>query len=476
MAKKDLNVIVKNITKQIESNSGLRDELNTFKHEYSVDSAELYLESKYQLGELIKLVGNPSITEVKRRTTVLKTAVEEYVIGLYDAFKAYKGSAKITFRRGSSRTAFTILVTGGTTTKGNRTDVFGVINNKRTSKLLPQLRTKILEEVFSSYEDETVDKALFGTKAIDERSGKEIRSGGLFQLGHEKQGSISVRRKAEILKSLSTKQGAREILSGTSLSKEVQASVVLSVNTYAKGEAGPLLKEFTTILKVNEESARRNQADSSKEKKFLNDLKNEVKNYLLKQTDLFSARSSSSAEDILISRIEEPLIRMGAKVKGSKRVKSSKTISDTAKIYGKVASSSSKESMKGAVIQPQADQTKDIASTRTRTESSRNWSSLIPIINMKLPEKVASNMRSPKLNFRTGKLANSSEVVSIETTREGYPSFVFNYERDPYDVFDRVKGRAPWNTPERDPRSLVDTSLREILRELAVERFYTRRA
>lgn len=476
MAKKDLNVIVKNITKQIESNSGLRNELNTFKHEYSVSSAELFLEAKYQLGDLIKTIGSPSVTEVKRRLTVLKTLVDEYVAGLYDAFKAYKGSAKIVFRRGSDRNSFIILVTGGLTAKGNKTDVFGVINNKRTSKLLPQLRANILEQVFISYKEENLDRALYGAKTVDEATGRETRSGGLFQLGHEKQGSISVRRKAEILRSLSTKQGAREILSGTSLSKEIQASIVLSVNTYAKGEAGALLKEFTSILKVNEESARRNQSDSSKEKRFLNNLKNEVRHYLLNELDLFNAKSSSSAADIFISRVEEPLVKMGAKVSRKKKVKSSKTSSDSGKVYGRVTSSSSKESMKGSPIQLPMDQTKDISSSRTRSEASRNWSSLLPIINIKLPEKVANNMRSPRLNFRTGKLASSAEVVAIETTRQGYPSFVFDYERDPYDVFDRIKGRSPWNTPERDPRNLVDVSLREILRELAVERFYTRRA
>ena len=84
-------------------------------------------------------------------------------------------------------------------------------------------------------------------------------------------------------------------------------------------------------------------------------------------------------------------------------------------------------------------------------------------------------MRYPGLVNKTGKFATSAEVVSVETTREGFPSFVFNYERDPYDVFDRTKGRPPWNTPERDPRTLVDKSVREVLKEMAIGRFYTRR-
>lgn len=105
----------------------------------------------------------------------------------------------------------------------------------------------------------------------------------------------------------------------------------------------------------------------------------------------------------------------------------------------------------------------------------QNWSSLLPLINSRLTAKVIANMRYPGLVNKTGKFATSAEVVSVETTREGFPSFVFNYERDPYDVFDRTKGRSPWNTPERDPRTLVDKSVREVLKEMAIGRFYTRR-
>jgi len=98
------------------------------------------------------------------------------------------------------------------------------------------------------------------------------------------------------------------------------------------------------------------------------------------------------------------------------------------------------------------------------------------MLNAKLPPRVMGNMRSPALVNRTGTFANSTKVVNVEQTREGFPTFVFDYERDPYDVFDRTKGKSPWNTPERDPRALVDRSLREIVREMAIGRFYTRRA
>jgi len=105
-----------------------------------------------------------------------------------------------------------------------------------------------------------------------------------------------------------------------------------------------------------------------------------------------------------------------------------------------------------------------------------NWSSLKNIINNRLPKQVANNMGEPGLVYRTGRFADSTKVVNIETTKEGYPSIVFDYQRNPYDVFDRTLGKSPWNTPARDPRALVDKSVREIVQEMAIGRFYTRRA
>ena len=36
-------------------------------------------------------------------------------------------------------------------------------------------------------------------------------------------------------------------------------------------------------------------------------------------------------------------------------------------------------------------------------------------------------------------------------------------------------GKAPWASPQRDPRRLIDQSIREVAAGLALGRFYTRR-
>lgn len=466
MSKANLSTIVNNITKQIEANSTLRESLNSYKHEFNVDINSLNKEALYQLEELIDTVGDPSSAEINRRKKVLNTLVTNYTNNLYEAYKKYRGEATITFVRGSSNSSFTIRVTGGKKASGKGLiDVFTSINNVRTRKLLPDLRDSILLDIFLAENTEELDRALYGNKYTN-KFGKEVRGGGLFQLGHEKQGSVSVRRKAEILSSLSKVGGASEVLKGIKVSKEERASLKLEVSTYAKAEAGKLLKEFTSTLKLNEESAKRNQGDASRERAFLNALSREVSNHLLNKTNLFTTKTSSSSLDVVTSRLTEAARISGAKVKKTTKASSSRT-SAKAGIKGSTSSSSGTERFSKIKAKPVSME---------ETPQRINWASLIGIINQKLPQQVASNMDSPALVYRTGRFANSTKVVNVETTKEGYPSIVFDYQRDPYDVFDRSKGTAPWNTPARDPRALVEKSVREIVREMAIGRFYTRRA
>jgi hypothetical protein len=465
MSKANLSTIVKNITKQIEANNTLRDTLNTYRHEFSVDVNTIKEEALYQLNALIETVNNPTPGEITRRKKVLFSLLDNYVEDLYLSYSKYKGEANLSFTKGSTKTNFTVVASGGAKKSGKgKINVFESINQVRARKL-PNLREKIHLDLFLADDSDKLDKALFGTKYTN-KYGNEVRSSGLFQLGHDKSGSVSIRRKAEILKNLSSLKGASTALKGTKVLKEDRVTLQMEVATYAKKEAGRLIKQFTTTLKINEESAFRNQRDSSKEKSILNALSKEVEDYLIKRTNLFTTKTSNSALEIVISLLDDTAKKGGGKVSPRKKVSSSKDLVQS-KIKGKTTASSQKESFKGSKI---PGEKKELTPART------NWSSLIGIINAKLPQKVITNMGTPGLVNRTGTFANSTKVINIQTTKEGYPSIVFDYQRSPYDVFDKTKGKAPWNTPARDPRALVDRSVREIVREMAIGRFFTRRA
>lgn len=97
---------------------------------------------------------------------------------------------------------------------------------------------------------------------------------------------------------------------------------------------------------------------------------------------------------------------------------------------------------------------------------------MIQAFNAKLPSKLAENMRSPRLNYRTGRFASSVRVVDAVLTPQGFPSFGYTYQKNPYQTFE--PGYA-MGSVDRDPRKLIDRTMREIAVEFAIGRFYTRR-
>ena len=100
---------------------------------------------------------------------------------------------------------------------------------------------------------------------------------------------------------------------------------------------------------------------------------------------------------------------------------------------------------------------------------------LIGVLNQRLPRKVRDNMQEPALQNRTGRFAESVKVTEVQRTPQGFPSVGYTYQKRPYEIFEVGRGQTPWATPERDPRKLIDRSIREIAAELAIGRFYTRR-
>jgi len=107
--------------------------------------------------------------------------------------------------------------------------------------------------------------------------------------------------------------------------------------------------------------------------------------------------------------------------------------------------------------------------------SHKQLASLVQLLNAKLPQTVSENMGEPGLVYRSGRFANSVRVTDVIPTAQGYPSIGYTYQKSPYQVFEMGAGTPPWATPARDPRKMINASIREIARELAVGRFYTRR-
>lgn len=99
---------------------------------------------------------------------------------------------------------------------------------------------------------------------------------------------------------------------------------------------------------------------------------------------------------------------------------------------------------------------------------------LIGLINKKLPDVIRDRMVPPRLQYQTGRFASSVKVVDVSETRQGFASLGYTYMHDPYKVYESTSGTR-YSDIERDPRPLIDQSIRHIAQQMALGRFYTRR-
>jgi hypothetical protein len=140
------------------------------------------------------------------------------------------------------------------------------------------------------------------------------------------------------------------------------------------------------------------------------------------------------------------------------------TASTTAKVKGKKSSLKTKVAIKKA---------KRRKPTKSR-HATNDLLQMIGLINKELPKTVRKNMVAPRLENRTGRFADSVQVTEITQTRKGFPSIGYTYQRNPYEVFEEGS-QGNWSNGDRDPRDLIDMSIREIAARMALGRLYTRR-
>jgi len=113
-------------------------------------------------------------------------------------------------------------------------------------------------------------------------------------------------------------------------------------------------------------------------------------------------------------------------------------------------------------------------SQKSLSTSARNLPSLL---NKNLKQTVRDNMGAPALENQTGNFAQSVEVLKVLIgSGKTLPSIQYTYQQDPYAVFETgARGDQRWATPGRDPRILIDKSIREVAREYALNKFTTQR-
>lgn len=188
---------------------------------------------------------------------------------------------------------------------------------------------------------------------------------------------------------------------------------------------------------------------------------------------LVDIESSSSIRDRAIARVLEPIIKIDSK---TKKVTIDKSIdarkigfvaNDIAKSDKKKNTTRYKKSRVGKKNIPLGRKTK-------AKQSAISFANIIGVINAQLPAQVIKNMGPPALENRTGRFASSVRAMEVMTTKQGYPSVGYTYQKNPYQVFESTSG-SRFASTQRDPRVIIDKSIREIMAKYLVGRLYTRR-
>jgi len=112
------------------------------------------------------------------------------------------------------------------------------------------------------------------------------------------------------------------------------------------------------------------------------------------------------------------------------------------------------------------------AATRKTKDSSFSQVKLYAALNMKINSVVAKNMEEPGLQYQTGRFAGGVKITDVSKTPQGFASIGYTYQKYPYQTFE--PGFAQGSV-ERDPRKLIEGSIREIAAQMVTGRLYTRR-
>jgi len=249
--------------------------------------------------------------------------------------------------------------------------------------------------------------------------------------------------------------------------------VVVNYEQFVDPKSGKLLNEYIPIVTYQDQYTNKG-IDSAREKKALDTMRKFADEL---GADKFAGmKGSSSITDKMIATVVSQLIN---NINQEKTIKLSDNINPakakfkskgSAKVQG--TSTKSKGSLKSRKRRVPAV---TIAPKKTQAKTSKvNLNNLLGLLNVQLPKVVARNMGSPRLINRTGRFAQSVRATDIALTRQEFPSIGYTYDRGRYGVFESTSGNSRAST-DRDPRPLIDQSIREIAASFALGRIYTRR-
>lgn len=98
-------------------------------------------------------------------------------------------------------------------------------------------------------------------------------------------------------------------------------------------------------------------------------------------------------------------------------------------------------------------------------QTALNLINVVNLINYKLGDTIRENMGSPRLNWRTGRFAQSAKVLPATMDKDGVLRLPYTYMKNPYQTFEPGFAQG---SRARDPKSLISESIREIASKIVL--------
>ena len=246
--------------------------------------------------------------------------------------------------------------------------------------------------------------------------------------------------------------GATEGTEGLAEEKEALIKVGnTTTNTFIEVESKYQIKASHTVGLAKQIAKFTNEVTvltplntAASEKKLLNSMIKETTEYL------------RLPDNELIKSLSDKLEFMNEK-RPKATSKSSKSITKTSKSGTK------------AVRSPVKVKVSEVK-TRKIEESNNIIAGILTALNAELAEAIKRRMHksgdtSSKryLRYQTGRFAESASVTNVKLNARSITAF-YNYQLNPYQVFDPIEGNAKWASRGRDPSRIIGNAIRDILK------------
>lgn len=443
MAQKDLKQLLERLDAELGKNSEAYRRLvsDTKAHYLTIEKGTLTKEIKQEM----LLRGG-----FKKLPNSIEKIIEDEVDLIFDYFKKVLHPSNF---EGNRRVYYT---SDFKATSKKLTVMIGVKDGKGTRKVFQYFRR--IKQRAQKRLVQNLNKQIKILNNSRKNKLEEIDPAAFINIGHSEGSAVSSQRKAAVQNALfmfSSKADPSVVPFIRELSHDIGFSV-----TKKPGKQKDYIDISLESDYLNKKRGR------EEERKAAGDI-NKSLQAIVEKLDVPNLKGSMSSRE----RREAEILNSFADIKGRKIKNSIKK----QKIENKKSKATKTRKSKASKAKGFSDNIKAGVVKFTDNENRKQSSiTLFALLNQKLPETVIKNMKFPRLENRTGNFAGSVRVTDVSTTRQGYASIGYTYEKNPYQVFESSSGTR-FSSAERDPRSLIDKSIREIAAQLVTTRLYTRR-